>query len=113
MTPRTPAGGRPVPLSLDLELRPSGTAPVSLGRMLAPSVERFVTEAVDSIQALQKSADEAHERGDYRAEIAVSAQISNLALRLLRLSLTISPVPDHVGTEAASLPVTVQRKEPT
>ncbi len=74
------------PLCLDIELRPRGTEPATLGRMLEPHGSQFVEDLMKSLNQLRRLAEEAHERGDLVAEIRLLDQSTALCIRVLRLT---------------------------
>lgn len=91
-TPRTtiPSGlegtpGSPIPLSLDLELRPRGTAPVSVRQALGPLVRQYIGDLVEASEGLKRLAEEAYRANDRTAEAALRAKIVDQATALLRL----------------------------
>ncbi len=78
---------RPVltPLTTDIELRPRGTQPVSLGRALAPLIDSYIQDMVDASRELKRLATEAKEAKDRSAEALLQAKIVEQATNILRL----------------------------
>ena len=75
----------PTPLTTDIELRPRGMQPVSLGRALAPLIHDYIQDMVDASRELKRLATEAKEAKDRSAEALLQAKIVEQATNILRL----------------------------
>lgn len=71
------------PLADDLELRPRGTEPASLGRLLGPRLQGYLEALDDNLTELRRLADEA---ADPVAEAAIRVKLGDLLLRLASLA---------------------------
>lgn len=73
-------------LSFDLELRPPGAEPASVGRALAPLISHYSVELLENTERLKSLANSAREARDYRAEALLLVKISELACAVLKLA---------------------------
>ena len=76
----------PIALSLDLELRPSGTPPADSRREVKPLVMEFTDHLRENAARLQALAQEAQECKDLGAESKLRAKLCDLATNVLRLA---------------------------
>ncbi len=106
----------PTPLTTDIELRPRGTQPVSLGRALAPLIDDYIQDMVDASRELKRLATEAKAAKDRSAEAALQSKIVEQATNILRLFRAepgvaeAKPIRSQAGPDWDALPGDVNRK---
>ncbi len=72
-------------LSADVELRARGTDLVGVRQAFSPLAGDCVRDLMVSLNTLRQLAQEAHERGDFRAECKIASRICALTIKALRL----------------------------
>ncbi len=70
------------PLSFDVELRPRGTAPAGLDRLIQPRLAGYLQQIEDTIAELRKLAEQAP---GVMAEAAIKTKIADTLIRLVKV----------------------------
>ena len=73
------------PLTRDLELRPRGETPATVGRALSPLIRHYTEQLVDNTKRLNELAESARDSQDRKAEVLLRAKIVDQATAVLRL----------------------------